>query len=147
MRIIPGRPARFWPLIFSALALWPLLYLLPAICWGIRFSLGGTQTVGWYSDFGDYYDSRERRYFLYAYTVEGVTYSGQGLYEDDTSDVYFRKPGDPIGVTYLSKKPWISTMKAVRSDLEESAVLAAIPFFVFVGGICFSFRPRRRPRT
>jgi len=144
-RLLPLRirPARWWPLIFSALAVWPLLYLVPALYEDIRFSLRGIHTVGWYSDFGPYYVDG-RPYFLYAYKVENVTYGGRGLYDDDTSDIYYRKPGDPIGVTYLEKAPWISTMRAVRWDLKESAVLMAIPLFIFLGGIGLSFKPRRR---
>ena|SRR5215475_67815 len=105
MSSILTRPARLWPLALSALFVWPLCYLLPSIYRNARFSLGGTQTVGWYSNFGPYYDARGRPYFLYADSVGGVTYGGRGLYDDDTSEIYFRQAGDPIGVTYLTRKP------------------------------------------
>jgi hypothetical protein len=137
------RPVRFWPLIFSAVAVWPLLHFLPALYEDLRFSLSGRHTVGWYSDFGPYYVDG-RPYFFYAYKLENVTYGGRGLYDDDTSDIYFRKLGDPIGVTYLEKAPWVSTMRSVRWDLKVSAVLMAIPLFVFLGGIFLSLIPRHR---
>src|SRR5215470_19217946 len=103
---MPGlsRPRRYWPLAFSALAVWPLLYLLPAVYVYAQFSMEGTYTVGWYSDFGEYHDARGRPCFLYAYSAQGVTYGGRGLYDDVESEVYYRKSGDPIGVTYLRRK-------------------------------------------
>jgi hypothetical protein len=111
----------------------------------VRFTTDGTHTVGWYSDFGPYYGTSGKPYFLYAYKVGTATYGGQGLYDDDTSEVYFRKPGDPIGVTYLLRAPWISTMKA--EDLTESMALASIPLLFFWGGICFTLWPHRKERT
>jgi hypothetical protein len=144
----PIRPVRFWPLIFSVLAVWPLLHFVPPLYEDIQFSLRGVHTIGWYSDFGPdvgpYKDNAGRAYFIYAYRVGNVTYAGRGLYDDDTSDIYFRKPGDPIGVTYLEKAPWVSTMRSVRWDLKVSAVLMAIPLFVFLGGIFLSLIPRHR---
>jgi hypothetical protein len=124
---------------------WPSLYLLPALYDDVRFSICGAHTVGWYSDFGPDNYGGDRPYFLYAYKVENVTYGGRGLYDDDTSDIYYRKVGDPIGVTYLKNAPWISTMRAVRWDLKESAVLMTIPLVMFVGGVFLSLKPR--PRT
>jgi hypothetical protein len=118
------RPVRIWPLLFSALALWPLLYRLVGI------QISGRTTNG-------------KPYFLYAYKVGTATYGGQGLFDDSTSEVYFRKPGDPIGVTYLAKKPWLSTMRWARWELKQSAMLATIPFLIFAGGLYLSMRPRR----
>jgi hypothetical protein len=138
------RPVRLWPLIFSALALWPLLYLVPVLYSDIRFSLGGAHTIGWYSDFGPYYGTNGKPYFLYAYKVGTATYGGQGLFDDSTSEVYFRKPGDPMGVTYLAKKPWLSTMRWPTWELKQSAMIATIPFLVFVGGLYLSMRPHRK---
>jgi hypothetical protein len=114
---------RTWPLIFSALAAWGLVWLVPTVWENFRY-WRGTHTIGWYADFGPEYRAG-RPYFCYAYAVGTVTYGGRGLYDDDTSDIYQRKVGDPIGVTYLPKTPWESTMRPTKWDLQLSATLAA----------------------
>jgi hypothetical protein len=66
--------------------------------------------------------------------------AGEGYTDEETSSINYRKVGDPIGVIYLTKAPWISTMRPVEWDLKQSAFLAIIPLVIFLGGFWFSVR-------
>jgi hypothetical protein len=140
------RFVRFWPLLFSVVAVWGIVRLLPTIYEDIQFSRIGTHSTGWYSDLDPGYDIKGRPYFEYAYTVKQVTYGGRGLYDDETSEIYYRHSGDPIEVTFLSKRPWISTIKAVEWDLRESALWATICLIIFLWGIWLSLVSRTKTR-
>jgi hypothetical protein len=104
----------------------------------LLYAWGGVHTIGWYSDFGPDYDADGHPYFFYAYKVDGVTYGGRALYDDETSDIYYRNVGDAFGVTYLRKKPWISTGKPIAWNLHFCRLPLMFLFLAFVVGIWFS---------
>ena len=137
------RLVRLWPLSLSALALAIFMYFFPTFCEAFLYSWAGSHTIGWYSDFGPDYSPDGRPYFFYAYKVGNNTYGGRGLYDDDTSasDIYFRHVGDPIGVSYLRRKPWVSTIKPVQYNFTISCWSLGILAIAFISGIGLSALP------
>jgi hypothetical protein len=128
---------RIWPLMFSALAICGLVYIFPNLYENVRYFRDGVQTVGWYSNF-DADDTDGHSYFKFAYKVGGVTYGGRGLYDDATSDIYFRNPGDPVSLTYLNKEPWVSTAKPWKWNLRQETLWATLCFVSLLASVCFS---------
>lgn len=126
---------RTWPLSLSAVALAVFACLFSFFHETFSYSLGGSHTVGWYSDFGPDYGTDGRPYFFYAYKVGSTIYGGRGLYDDETSDIYFRKVGDPIGVSYLKQKPWMSTIRPVEWNFRFSLLALMILVVIFTCGI------------
>jgi hypothetical protein len=129
---------RVWPLALSALALWGLIHILPNLYQDFRFSRNGAHTIGWCLDFDHDVFIDGRPYFSYAYTVGATTYGGQGLYDDQNSDMAFRNVGYTIGVMYLRKTPWISTVRAVEWNVKELGFWAIGCLIIFLGGLWLS---------
>ena len=117
-------------------------YFSPLFYEAFLYAYSGAHTVGWYSDFGPDYGADGRPYFFYAYKVGSVTYGSPGLYDDDNSEIYFRKVGDPIGVSYLKQKPWISTIKPVEWNFRFSRLALVIFAVAFTFGIWLSVSRR-----
>jgi hypothetical protein len=117
----------------------------PTFFESLRYEWKGAHTIGWYSDFGPYY-SDGRPYFRYSYRVGAVTFGGQGLYDDDTSDIYFRHVGEPIGVQYLTQRPWVSTIKPTAWNFRFSRNLLALSFVMFSSGLWLSLSRVAKPK-
>jgi hypothetical protein len=98
--------------------------------------------VGWYSDFDPKYGADGRPRFGYAYKVGSVTYGGLALYDDETSKIYYRKAGDPIGVSYLRQKPWVSTIEPVEWNFRVSRLAMTALAMAFILGILLSVARR-----
>jgi hypothetical protein len=140
----PFRVVRIWPLFLSAIALGIFVYISPLFYKYALYKFVGVRAVGWYSDFGPYYYSSDRPYFLYAYKVGSATYGGRGLYDDAQSDIYYENLGHPVGVSYLTNKPWVSTLEPVEWDFEIGCIGVVLLAAVFVCGIRLSVTSRSR---
>ena len=143
----PFRVVRIWPLLLSAIALGIFVYISPLLYESALYEFGGGHTEGWYSDFAPERPADSDPYYSYAYRVDRVTYSGTSLYDDALSDVYFRKVGDPIWLTYLKRKPWVSTLEPTGWNFKIGSRAAALFAVVFISGIWLSVarRPKLEP--
>jgi hypothetical protein len=131
----PIKILRIWLLAVSVLALLGLFRTLSALLRDLQFSHDGVRTIGWITDL----DSDERPFFHYAYVVKNVTYGGEAPLDDEKSDIYYRHPGDRIELTYLSKKPWISTRNLdPKWGLRRSGRWSAFYLGLFVCGVLLS---------
>jgi hypothetical protein len=127
----PIRLKRSWPLAFSASALYASARMTPSRWRDFEFSRYAVPAHGWYTDL-----SQSDEYYHYAYAVGNTAYEGRALYADTHSGIYYRKPGDKIGVMYLSTKRWVSKLGWNSSYyLRNSERWATLHFFVFVSGI------------
>jgi len=77
--------------------------------------------------------------------VKDTTYGGKISWEDTDSDIYSRKPGDKVWITYVAHKPWISQQYwDMESNLRDSERWAAFQLATFMGGALLSIFPRRK---
>src|SRR5690349_24725601 len=143
------RLVRTWPLSLSVVAMAVFAYFSPLFYEAFLYAYTGARMVGWYSDFGPDYGADGRPYFFYAYKVASVTYGGRGLYDDDTSEIYDKKVGDPIGVSYLKQKQWMSTIRPVEWNFWFSRLALVVLAVTFILGIwlSISWRPMRESRN
>jgi Protein of unknown function (DUF3592) len=130
----PAPLQRIWPLAFSMIALGYLILTVSHLRPASEFSRHAVHTNAWYTDL-----SQKEENYYYAYAVGNTTYSGRALYNDAHSDIYYRKPGDKLEITYDSSKPWVSTLAGHElDDLRSSERKVAISLVVLLLGICSS---------
>jgi hypothetical protein len=141
----PLRVLSIWPLLLSALALGIFIYNSEQFYRSALYEFCGSQTVGWYSDFQADCPPHGQC-FLYAYRAGGVTYGGRGLYENaDNSDIYFKNVGSPVGVGYLTKRPWVSTLEPGDFKFDCVATTALTVLFVWGIRLSVTWRPGKIP--
>ena len=130
--------------MLSAVALGTFAYSSPMFYETALYAFSGSHTVGWYSGLNDHF-ADGHWYFSYAYRVGGVTYGGRGSYQDANSSIYYRNVGDPIGVSYLRRKPWVSTLESVEWNLKIAwrALVTLAAVFLLGIGLSVSWRPER----
>ena len=116
---------------------------VPDLYQDFRFWGGGAHAIGWCLSFDqdNYIDGHP--YFSYSDKVGTTTCGGHGLYDDQNSDIAFRNVGHPVGVIYLRKTPWISTIRAVAPNVEELGLWATYCLIIFPGGVWLAVRRAR----